>query len=81
MVVANFLVQENPLFTKVRSRCSCKPPTKEMLFSVPQLLSVYGWKSVIPLKVRALRMSYPAYFRLEATFLTQREGNRIQRLK
>ena len=38
-------------------------------------------KSVMPLKARALRMGYLAYFRLEATFLTQREGNRTQRLK
>ena len=27
-------------------------------------LSLYEWKSVIPLKVRALRMAYPVYFRL-----------------
>ena len=27
-------------------------------------LSLYEWESVIPLKVRALRMGYPVYFRL-----------------
>ena len=29
---------------------------------------LYEWKSVTPLKVRALRMGYHAYFRLKATF-------------
>lgn len=28
----------------------------------------YEWKSVIPLKVTALKMGYPVYFRLQATF-------------
>ena len=32
-----------------------------------KFLSLYDCKSVIPLKVRALRMGYPVYFRLYAT--------------
>ena len=28
------------------------------------VLSLYEWKNLIPLKVRALRMGYPVYFRL-----------------
>ena len=38
---------------------------EKMLFSVLQpFISI--WKSVIPLKVRALRMGYCVYFRLKA---------------
>ena len=44
-------------------------------------LSLYEWKSVIPLEIRPWRMSYPIYFRLQATFLTCSKSNRIQRLK
>ena len=36
---------------------------QDMLFSILQLFLCEG-ESVIPLKVRALRMGYPAYFRL-----------------
>ena len=32
------------------------------------ILSLNEWKSVLPLKVRALRMGYSVYFRLKATF-------------
>ena len=35
-------------------------------------LSLCEWKSVIPLKVRALSMGYHVYFRLEATFFYKR---------
>ena len=35
----------------------------------------------MPLKVRALRMNFPAYFKLKATSLSCRESSRIQRLK
>ena len=46
------------------------------------ILSVHEWgKVVLPLKVRALRMGCPVYFRLQATFLTCIKSNRIQRLK
>ena len=47
----------------------------------PGKLSLYEWKSVIPLKVRVLRMDFPVYFRLQAKFLTCRQSSRIQRLK
>ena len=45
-------------------------------------LSLYEWKR--SLKVIALRMGYPVYFRLQATFfwlLTYSKNSRIQRLK
>ena len=42
---------------------------------------LYEWKSVIPLKVRAFRMDFPIYFRLQATFLTCSKSKRKQRLK
>ena len=47
----------------------------------PGKLSLCEWKSVIPLKVRVLRMDSPVYFRLQAIFLTCRQSSRIQRLK
>lgn len=33
--------------------------------------SRYEWKGVMPLKVRALRIDSPVYFRLEATFFSK----------
>ena len=48
---------------------------------------LYEWKSATPLKVRALRMGYPVYFRLPATFFHKgaepawlSTGNRAQGL-
>ena len=41
-----------------------KPPTRQTLFSVLQILSLHEWKSVILIKVRPLRMGYPVFFRL-----------------
>ena len=53
-----------------------------MLFSLfCNFLSLHEWESIIPLKVRALRMGCAVYFRLQATFLTGSKSNRIQRLK
>ena len=56
--------------------CSCRCPSRSG-HSVPinlqqdkcyslfcNFLSLYEWKRVIPLKVKALRMAYPVYFRL-----------------
>ena len=52
--------------------CSYQPPARLMLFSILQLLSLSEWKSVIPLKIRALRRGCPVYFRLQATFFYKR---------
>ena len=52
--------------------CSYQPPARLMLFSILQLLSLSEWKSVRPLKIRALRRGYPVYFRLQATFFYKR---------
>ena len=52
-----------------------------MLSNHLRFLSLYEWKSNIPLEVRALKMSYHVYFRLYVTFLTCIKKQRIQRLK
>ena len=78
----------------VRILCSCSGPCRSGHdVSVKHLqqnkcyslfcnfLSLCEWKSVTALKVRALRMGYPVYFRLSATFLTCSKSNRLQRLK
>lgn len=44
-------------------------------------VSLCEWKSVIPVKGRALRMGDPVYFRLSATFSTWSKSNGIQWLK
>ena len=62
--VADFLVWESFVVAAVHSvssECSCEPPVRQMFCN---FLSLYEWKGVIPLKVRALRMGYPVYFRL-----------------
>ena len=60
LVVANFLAQENPLSTKVRSRCSCKTPTKEM-FSVLQFY-VYMDETCYTLKGQSLENGLSCLF-------------------
>ena len=75
LVVTNFLVLESFVLATVhwvRSGCSRKPPTRLMLFSVLQLLSLVEWKNVIPLKVRALKIGCLVCFRLQATFFCKR---------
>ena len=61
LVVTNFLV---PLFLKLSLR-SGYSVLINVPFSVLQILSLYKWKSVTSLKVRALRMGY---FKPKATF-------------
>ena len=58
---------QNPLFLQLPSRSGQDVPVNLQdkrcsLFC--NFLSLYEWKSVVPLKVRALRMGYPVYFRL-----------------
>ena len=45
------------------------------------VLILSKWKSLIPVKVRALKMVCPGCFRLLAAFLAQSKSNRTQRLK
>ena len=42
--------------------------SRQMLFSILKLLSLYEWESIRPLMVRSLKMGYPVYFTLLATF-------------
>ena len=61
---------------RVKSLCSCICPCRtghdapvtlqgDKCYSLfCNFLSLYDWESVIPLKVRALRIGYPVYFRL-----------------
>ena len=44
-------------------------------------VSLYERESVILLKIRAFRMDYPVYFRLQAIFLTCSKSNKRQKLK
>ena len=44
-------------------------------------VSLYEGESVILLKIRAFRMDYPVYFRLQAIFLTCSKSNKRQKLK
>ena len=80
LVVANFLVLESFVLAAVHiGQVNHQQDRCYSLFC--KFLSLYEWKSVIPLKVRALGMGYPVYFRLWATFLTCSKSSRIQRLK
>ena len=65
--------RQNPLFlqlsAQVRSLCSCKPPVKQMLFSVLQLfISLYEWI----FKDQSPENDCHVYFRLWATFFYKR---------
>ena len=75
----------NPLFlqpsTQVRSHIPVNLQQDKCYSLFCNFLSLYEWKSVIPLKVRALRVGYPVYFRLYATFLHGSKSNGKQRLK
>ena len=46
--------------------------TRLLSFFCSATFYLYEWKSVTPLKVRALRKSSPVYFRLQATFFDKR---------
>ena len=58
----------NPLFlhppTQVRSWCSCKPPTRQMLFSVLQLFISIWMEKCYAFKGQSLENGFPIYFRL-----------------
>ena len=84
LVVANFLVPESFVLVGVGAgqitTLLCLQQDKDFpLFC--NFLSLYEWKRVIPLKVRALKRGAPVYFRLEATFFTCSKSKRIQKLK
>lgn len=76
-----------------RILCACSCPRKsgrdvpascqqDKYYSVfCNFLSLCQWKSVIPLKVRALKIGYTVYLSLQATFLTSSKSKRLQRLK
>lgn len=75
----------NPLFLQVSQRSGHEVPITFQqgkgysLFC--NFVSLCEWKSVIPVKDRALRMGDPVYFRLSATFSTWSKSNGIQWLK
>ena len=67
MVAADFLVQESFVLAAVHIALHNVPVNlqQDKCYSLfCNFLSLYEWKSIIPLKVRALRMGYPVYFRL-----------------
>ena len=59
LFITDFLVQESFVLAVVqyvhRPLCSFKPQTRQILFSVLHFLSLYKWKSVVPLKIRNLK--------------------------
>ena len=67
-VAANFLLLESFVLASVQdsSQCHCKPPARQMLFTILQLFIPIWMESVLLLKVRALRICSPVYFRLQA---------------
>ena len=73
LVVADLLVSEPFVLAAVRVGWVSEVPVnlqQDKCYSLfCNFLSLYEWKSVTPLKVRALRMGYLVYFRLLATFL------------
>ena len=73
---ANFLVRESLVCTvscpwRSVHNVPINSQQDNCYFLFCKFLSPYKWKNVIPLKVRALRMGYPVYFRLEATSFTK----------
>ena len=66
LVVANFLVW-SPLFFQLFVGSGHDVPVnlQDTCYSLfCNFLSLYEWTSLIPIKIRALRMDYPAYFML-----------------
>ena len=59
---------QNPLFLhlsmQVRSWCSCKPPTRQTLFSVQQLFISIWMEKCYTFKGQSLENGFPIYFRL-----------------
>ena len=76
LVVTNFLVSESFVLAAVHIGQVTDVPVNLQQDKGYSLfcnsLSLYEWKSVIPLKVRALRTGSPVYFRLQETFFYKR---------
>ena len=72
LVVSKFLVSESFVLAAVHVGQVMNVPVnlqQDKCYSLfYNFLSLYEWKSLTPLKARALRMSYPVYFRLQTTF-------------
>ena len=56
------------LSTQVRSPCSYRPSRRQMFFSA----ATFSFYMIGLLQVRALRIGYPVYFRIQATFFYKR---------
>ena len=79
LALANFLVWEPFVLAGVMGFLVNLQQDK-CYFLFCNFSSLYEWKSVTPLKVRALKKGSPVYFRLPGTFLTHSKSNRIHRL-
>lgn len=67
LFVANFLGQESFVPAPVQVRSVHDVPVNLQQTSVVlfyNFLSLYEWRSVMPLKIRALRMDYSVYLKL-----------------
>ena len=78
MVVSDFVVLESSIFAVVcigPVPCSCKPPARQMLFSVLQLFSLCEWKSVIPytLKGQSFENGLSLIFQAKGNMLTSKQ--------